>query len=511
MDPRNDIVEKLESAELLFEESLLRVSIERMQSLAESFGVDEKKWKGDGRRRTDMMRLLRSLVPKGSSQERLDHLMKTMDFLLEEPKVQDFEETEQSQQSEINQDEETSSLSSDEENSHERKMRNWRIQREKLLLKKKRQKTNRNSTSSEKESDSLIKVTSTTSRPTTTKNKPQSCKVKTTSSPSREWSDEVKTHGKSLLPFGETSILRKEFRIVGPIGDPEKMPFISIKRQLNEGKERGFTEKELINGVLKAITDSNLRNFFERKMMNCPLSLDEIIQHLETHSYKEKTPTEACQELNDLKQNKDEDPGKFLTRALACREAIVTSSSREGEVAYTQEQAQQMFLRALQSGLDDRLTQMVGPYLQDPSVSDIVLARQINLAQNILKLRNQKDAPIKEKKIAPKVGSLGVETEMQKTLKSIQEQLLQNQLEMKQIQEKFAEMGSHQKKQPQRQQNRRQGQGQRPKCSNCQQGNVDRCNHCMKCGAEGHAARGCLNGNGSQQGNQNRLPQRDQQ
>ena len=47
MDPRNDIVEKLESAELLFEESLLRVSIERMQSLAESFGVDEKKWKGE--------------------------------------------------------------------------------------------------------------------------------------------------------------------------------------------------------------------------------------------------------------------------------------------------------------------------------------------------------------------------------------------------------------------------------------------------------------------------------
>ena len=61
-----------------------------------------------------------------------------------------------------------------------------------------------------------------------------------------------------------TSILRKEFRIRGQIGEPnqrDKLAWVSLQHQILEGKEAGYSYNELINGVINAMVPNlTLRN-----------------------------------------------------------------------------------------------------------------------------------------------------------------------------------------------------------------------------------------------------------
>ena len=57
-----------------------------------------------------------------------------------------------------------------------------------------------------------------------------------------------------------TSILRKQFRVTGAIG-PDKLSYVTVCRQIREGRDNGFTEGEIIIGVLNAVLDKLLRNY----------------------------------------------------------------------------------------------------------------------------------------------------------------------------------------------------------------------------------------------------------
>jgi hypothetical protein len=53
-----------------------------------------------------------------------------------------------------------------------------------------------------------------------------------------------------------TIVFRRQFKIVGQIGRPnekDKLSFTSLTRQIDTGVKQGYTEQEIVDGVIRAI------------------------------------------------------------------------------------------------------------------------------------------------------------------------------------------------------------------------------------------------------------------
>ena len=82
----------------------------------------------------------------------------------------------------------------------------------------------------------------------------------------------------------KTSLLRKDFKIkgqIGEVGEKEKISYVSLMHQINEAKSSGYDEEDIINSVIRAMTPSlTLRNVLETTPY---LSLKTLMQYLEAH------------------------------------------------------------------------------------------------------------------------------------------------------------------------------------------------------------------------------------
>ena len=93
----------------------------------------------------------------------------------------------------------------------------------------------------------------------------------------------------------KNSLLRREFRIKGQIGEPEqsdKLSFVSLIKQIDSGIGKGYEEHEIIDGVIQAIMPSmKLRSYLETLK---GLTLPRLRRILRSH-YKEKDSTSLYQ------------------------------------------------------------------------------------------------------------------------------------------------------------------------------------------------------------------------
>ena len=233
------------------------------------------------------------------------------------------------------------------------------------------------------------------------------------------------TFGRREL-LGTASIFRKDFRIIGQIGEPhqkDKLTFISLTRQVEEAVRKKYPEQEIIAGILKAIVPRSLRSYLELMQ---DLSLPKLCQVLRIH-YREKSATELYQELIEMRQEKDEEASQFLIRALDVWEKIVfTAKEDEGSVRYTKETVQGLFLKTIESGLDQEVASRARTVLLKGNVSDVELISEINLAEESVKLRKQKQGPpLKEKAVKLKISAVHKqeESEMLLALKEMRTQI----------------------------------------------------------------------------------------
>ena len=97
-------------------------------------------------------------------------------------------------------------------------------------------------------------------------------------------SDDGKSIFRELGILKKTSLLRREFRIKGQIGEagqPDKLSYISLMHQINEGKQQGYDDNDIVNGVIRAMMPNlTLRNVLET-MSN--LNLDRLLSFMEAH------------------------------------------------------------------------------------------------------------------------------------------------------------------------------------------------------------------------------------
>lgn len=96
--------------------------------------------------------------------------------------------------------------------------------------------------------------------------------------------------------------MRREFKICGQIGENEqkdKLSYLSLVHQIENGSEKGHSETEIIEAVIRAISPGMpVRDMLEIKW---GLTLSKLLTILKRH-YKVDRPTELYHQLLNISQ-----------------------------------------------------------------------------------------------------------------------------------------------------------------------------------------------------------------
>lgn len=328
--------------------------------------------------------------------------------------------------------------------------------------------------------------------------------------------------------------LRREFRIIGQIGEAgqkEKLSYTSLLNQMESGQRKGHGEEEIIEAVTRAVSPGlHLREMLEIKR---GLTLPTLKTILKGH-YKVDSSSDLLHRLMNMTQDPKESAQNFLFRAIELKEKLMRKSSdddagEEGE-DFSPELIQRKFLRSIETGLhSDAVKFQLKPYLSNRSVTDEVLIERISEAANLEQERQQKlrktvsSKPPRVNEVQaevypPDATAAGVDTatkcETERKSKRSQghsvetdqiEALKAEVLEMKKLMLQTVEATKSRPVERTYTPNRSRPRG----CRACQEAQMgDSCRHCFKCGQEGHLSRGCRRIR-EPQGNETGLPSRD--
>ena len=107
--------------------------------------------------------------------------------------------------------------------------------------------------------------------------------------------------------------------------------------------------------------------------------------------YGVKNTLELYQTLASLGQSQKESPQAFLMKALDLRQQIIFASSDDMYLQYDSEHIQRIFLRCVETGLQDgSIRAKMRPLLKDLNVADDVLMQQMGVAVSAEKERDKK-------------------------------------------------------------------------------------------------------------------------
>ncbi|CAB4042096.1 Hypothetical predicted protein, partial [Paramuricea clavata] len=164
----------------------------------------------------------------------------------------------------------------------EQELKQLKTQYEKLLVEQEKLKDQINTVQTQNETTADITITS---ESVTQQDKPQS----------------------AFLSM-KTSMLRREFKIQGHIGEPghkDKLAYQSLISQIEIGLQKGYTEEEITHAVVRAVQAGlQLRSYLEG--IN-GLTLPRLRKILRFH-FQEKSATELYQLLANISQAPKESP-----------------------------------------------------------------------------------------------------------------------------------------------------------------------------------------------------------
>ena len=321
------------------------------------------------------------------------------------------------------------------------------------------------------------------------------------------------------------SILRREFKISGQIGEPgqaDKLTYVSLIHQIESAIEKGFTEKEIADGIIKSISPhSSLRNY----ILTLPdRSLAKLRKFLRVF-FQEKTAADLFQELVTTCQGPRETAQQFLLKILDARNKVYFATQEENTQAeYSAALVQKSFLKSFETGLrDENLVTNLRPLLRQDNISDEALMQTVNELATKEAARKVKVGFAPERQRAVKASAAAVDMgngqkqkegsqnptpavdskilldevkELKSSVASLQQQLESNR-QPRQIAPRFQNRG--------RGRGRGQTQYQRPRgCLTCRSKGIGyNCAHCFKCGGPDHFIAECPSSN--TQGNAQRL------
>ena len=292
-------------------------------------------------------------------------------------------------------------------------------------------------------------------------------------------------------------IFMKAFKINGKIGKPsvkDSLTYSSLIFQIDSGIKKGYSERHIIDAVVKAISSSEaaLREYLEGKV---DLTLKTLCENLRFF-YQEKDATSLFTILSTAKQNQDESPQDFIMRLINLRQKVLFVAKQENS-NYDVDLVQKRFLHAIATGLkNDNIRGELKPFLKGVDITDEKLLARLQLAMQDETERQEKFAAATKKTQVNAVLEKSSDDEQKKKfVLSAEIDAIKAQLnEVTEFVRHNIHSSSQQngKGKSQRGSNGRTGRGKQPsRCESCEKDKVDVCEHCFYCGSEEHMQAGC--------------------
>lgn len=187
--------------------------------------------------------------------------------------------------------------------------------------------------------------------------------------------------------------LKREFKICGQIGESgqkDKLLYLSLVRQIEIGTEKGHTETEIIESVIRAVSPGiPLRDMLE---MKCGLTLPALLTILRGH-YRVDSSTDLYHQLINLSQEPKESALNFVFRAIELKEKLLWKAENEGDTEehYSRTTIQRKFLRSIETGLlNDSVKFNILPHLSNIHITDEELIKKVNEASRVENERQEK-------------------------------------------------------------------------------------------------------------------------
>ena len=191
----------------------------------------------------------------------------------------------------------------------------------------------------------------------------------------------------------ETLSYRKlrQFKINGTISTPgEKncMTYLSLCFQMNDGEEARYEHREIYAAVIRAIEPGNpLRDVLELGAASYDKAA--LLKTLQSH-FQERDSGSILNDLRCCIQNPKETAHKFVCRAIALKQKVITLSRTEGN-PYSLPQVNSTFFKALLTGLrQNNIRNELRPILQEATMSDQDLLVEVSSASATEKERLSK-------------------------------------------------------------------------------------------------------------------------
>lgn len=165
---------------------------------------------------------------------------------------------------------------------------------------------------------------------------------------------------------------RKDFKISGQIGEPgqkDKLTFSSLACQIENSRNTGYPEIEIVDAVVRAISPSlQLCSYLEGKPN---LTLPTLRCIMRSH-FQEKSATELYKQLASEVQQSKKIPQSFLLRLLYLKQKVLFASQEsETGLKYDPALVQRMLLHTVLTGLrNDSVRIDMQPLLLGNEASD---------------------------------------------------------------------------------------------------------------------------------------------
>ena len=170
--------------------------------------------------------------------------------------------------------------------------------------------------------------------------------------------------------------LAKEFKIHGGFVASGDAPisYSNLKFQLEDGKEQGYKDKELISGVIRAIKpNSKLRNYLESAGK---MPMETLLKHIKNH-YALTDSSKLLTNLSACVQGPNQKVQEFIDQLAGMRNDIVTVSKEEGN-PLDPEMIRRRFLHAISVGLRKETIRVeIQALLKNTEITDEELGEQV--------------------------------------------------------------------------------------------------------------------------------------
>ena len=174
----------------------------------------------------------------------------------------------------------------------------------------------------------------------------------------------------------------REFKLNGAVGTEEGcIDYQQLTYQMQQGKEDGYTFKEVMFGVIKGMKNASMKKFFQGKVFGKAgknITEDKFIQMLRS-KYMVEDSQKIYNKMLRAKQEPKETEMDFLHKMMHLRDTVIELSEDE-ESPCNVTGLQKKFLHALSVGFSNNTVRLdLRQVLKDESIEDDELMEEVSL------------------------------------------------------------------------------------------------------------------------------------